>query len=183
VSGKRFKVLTDTDEVHAFGPRSRYARLAFFMQPASKQRMVEIDPDWHRLLEDICEGDAWDDACFLLRRPCKGKGEMADADRRAVLKLLHTWPCLGEPQARKMLNRVAGELERLWWPKAGRVALVSPKNLRHFVDAFEAINRKRGVYRPRTTALENAKELFGYRSTETVRRAMQPARRRRPKPT
>jgi hypothetical protein len=180
VSRKRFEVLTDTGEVHAFGPRSRYCRIAFFMDPASKQSIVEIDPDWHRLLKDICEGDVMADMSMT--------DVMADADnRRAVLKLLRTWPCFGEPQdqklARKMLNRVANELERMWWPKAGRPALVPPKILRYYVDAFEAINRKQGVvHQPRTTALKDAKELFGYRSVEVVRKAMQPSRHRRPKP-
>jgi hypothetical protein len=110
--------------------------------------------------------------------------KVKDAWQRAFLELLRNHQRLGIPLSQEMLNRAADELELFWWPdpKAGRPALVPPKTLRYFVFECEAINRKRGVDRPRTTALEEAKELFGYRSVESVRKAMQPSRHRRPKP-
>jgi hypothetical protein len=108
--------------------------------------------------------------------------KVKDAWRRAFLELLRNHQRLGIPLSQEMLNRAADELERVWWPGAGRPARCSPKILRYYVDETEAINRKRGVDRPRTTALKEAKEFFGYRSVETVRKAMQPSRHRRPKP-
>jgi hypothetical protein len=187
MSEKRYEVLTDPGEVHDFlGPRMHYMRIGFIIGEPFKQSVV-FGLDWYNLLYHLKIGkhddeDHVDDDYFLVRHYGKGDDDVGDDYRRAVLKLLRIWPCFGEPLARKMLNRVANELERLWWPKAGRPALVPPKTLRHFVNGFEAFNRKRGVDRPRTTALENAKELFGYRSVEAVRKAMQPSRHRRPKP-
>jgi hypothetical protein len=110
--------------------------------------------------------------------------KVKDAWRRAFLELLRNHQRLGIPLSQEILNRAADELELFWWPdpNAGRPALVAPKTLRYFVDKFEAINRKRGVDQPRTTALKKAKEFFGYRSVESVRKAMQPSRHRRPKP-
>ena len=107
-------------------------------------------------------------------------GKLRDAWQRAFLKLLRDHERLGIPLSQEMLNRAADELEQVWWPKAGRPARCSPKFLRYYVDETEAINRKRGVDRPRTTALEEAKKLFGYVSVESVRKAMQPSRHRRP---
>jgi hypothetical protein len=188
VSETRYEVLTDPGEVHVFlGPRMHYMRSGLIMGEPFKENVV-IGLDWYGLLHGLKIGkhddyDQVDDDYFLVRNYGEGDIDVGDDYRRAVLKLLRTWPCFGEPLARKMLNRVANELDRLWWPKAGRPALVPPKTLRYFVNAFEAINRKRGVNQPRTTALKDAKELFGYRSVEAVRKAMQPSRHRRPKPT
>jgi hypothetical protein len=151
---------------------------------------VVIGLDWYGLLSGLKiaykhdEEDIVHDAYFRVQGFGKDHDpDVGDEYRRAVLKLLRTWPCFGEPLARKMLNRVANELARLWWPKAGRPALVPPKTLRYFVNAFETINRREGIDQPRTTALKEARELFGYRSVETTRKAMQPSRRRRPKPS
>jgi hypothetical protein len=172
---KRYEVLTDPGEVHTFsGPRWHY--LDGIIRAPIKTNVV-IGLDWYGLLSGLKiapkhdEEDIVDDAYFRLQGFGKDHDhDVGDDYRRAVLKLLRTWPCFGEPLARKMLNRVANELELLWWPKAGRPALVPPKT------------RERGVDRPRTTALKDAKEFFGYRSIEAVRKAMQPSRHRRPKP-
>jgi hypothetical protein len=187
VSGKRYEVLTDPGEVHDFlGPRMHYTRIGLIIGEPFKESVV-IGLDWYNLLTHLIgkhdDSDQVDDDYFLVRNYPKGDIDVGDDYRRAVLKLLRIWPCFGEPRARKMLNRVANELARLWWPKAGRPALVPPKTLRYFVNAFETINRREGIDQPRTTALKDAKELFGYRSVETTRKAMQPSRRRRPKPS
>jgi hypothetical protein len=158
VSGKRFEeVLLDEVFRHLAG-----------LPPDEDRDRGLFAPDTHFLLKSIIGCDV---------------NKVKDVWQRAFLELLRNHQRLGIPLSQEMLNRAADELERLWWPKAGRPALVPPKTLRHYVDGFEAIYRQRGDGQPRTTALKGAKEFFGYVSVESVRKAMQPSRHRRPKPT
>jgi hypothetical protein len=91
-------MLTDPGKVHDFlGPRRRYDRMAFFTTPAEKRQIVEIDPDWCNLLHHVVAGDMRN--AYSLPRSCykgeAGVGYVSDDYRRAVLKLLRTWPHLG----------------------------------------------------------------------------------------
>jgi hypothetical protein len=104
-----------------------------------------------------------------------------DAFRRAMIDMLRNDVPIKMPLSQHMRDRMAAELEQLWWPKAGRPALASPENLRYLVNRIEALNREESVDRPRTTALKEAKEFFGYVSVESVRKAMQPSRNRKPR--
>jgi hypothetical protein len=109
------------------------------------------------------------------------KNESPDPFRRAMIDLLRNNVPINMPLSQYMRDRMANELERLWWPKGGRPALVPPETLCYFVDTFETFNRERRVDRPRTTALEQARGHFGYCSVEGVRKAMQPSRNRKPR--
>jgi hypothetical protein len=111
-----------------------------------------------------------------------GKNESPDPFRRAMIDWLRNDVPINTPVSQYMRDRMAAELEQLWWPKAGRPALASPETLCYFVDTFETFNREDRVPRPRATALEQTRGYFGYRSVEGVRKAMQPSRHRRPKP-
>ena len=127
-----------------------------------------VDPDLH----------------FLIKRVggCKNLDKLKDAVRCALVELLRKCrQCPGIPLSPQVLDLIADELERPRGPKSGRPALVSPEILRCSVEVFEAINRKQGADQPRTTALNDAKEHFGYRSVGAVRKAMQPSRHHRPK--
>jgi hypothetical protein len=154
VSGKRYEVLTDPGEVHDFlGPRMHYMHIGLIIGEPFKESVV-IGLDWYHLLTHLKIGkhddpDQVDDDYFLVRNYRKGDIDVGDDYRRAVLKLLRIWPCFGEPLARKMLNRVANELARLWWPKAGRPALVPPKTLRYFRERVRDHQSARR-YRPTT---------------------------------
>jgi hypothetical protein len=131
--------------------------------------LLDPDPELHSLISRI-EGD----------KDYADKHQ--DAFRRAMIDLLRNRVPINMPLSQYMRDQMAAELEQLWWPKAGRPALASPENLRYLVNRIEALNRGESVDRPRTRALEDAKEFFGYRSVEAVRKAMQPSRHRRPKP-
>jgi hypothetical protein len=142
--------------------------------PAGKASDDQIAPDLRFLFRSMLGLDARN---FIPAEEVT-KGKLKDAWRRAFLKLLRDHERLGIPLRQEMLNLAADELERVWWPEAGRPARCSPKFLRRYVDKAEALNRERGVDRPRTTALEQAKEMFGYVSVESVRKAMQLSRHR-----
>jgi hypothetical protein len=148
-----------------------------FRHQAGKPSDGPIAPDMGFLLKSMLGFDTRD---FVPAEEMTN-GKMTDRWQRAFLKLLRDHERLGIQLSQEMLNRAADELERVWWPEVGRPARTTPKFLRYYVDLFEALNRERGVDRPRTTALEEAKEFFRYRSVESVRKAMQPSRHRRPK--
>jgi hypothetical protein len=170
VSGKPTRVLSDAKIAAAIKRREQDERGEVPPLGADLDGLRDlllIDPDLH----------------FLIRRvgDCKDLDKLKDAVRCALVELLRERrQCPDIPLSPQILDLIADELEPRG-PKAGRPALGSPEVLRDSVDVFEAINRKQGVDRPRTTALKDAMEHYGYRSVAAVRKAMQPSRRRRPK--
>jgi hypothetical protein len=183
VSGKKYKVLTD--------PRLRYMRPGLIIGAPYKESVV-IGVDWSILLHSLKiaakhdEVDTVDDDYFLVRNFGGKDYDVGDDYRRVVLKLLRTWPCFGEPLARKMLNRVANELERLWWPSATaekqRRRLWEAQLLRKLLDIMTEENRQAGVSAPRAAAKEELAEWVGHASAEALRKALQPNRvNRRPR--
>lgn len=193
VSGKKYKVLTDAGEVHYFaGPRMRYMLPGLMIGEPIKTSVV-FGLDWYGLLSRRLkiapkhdEEDRVEDDYFLIRNLRGEDEDVGDDYRRGVLKLLRTWPCFGEPLARKMLNRVANELERLWWPSATaekqRRRLWEAPLLRDILDIMTEENRQAGVSAPRTAAKEELAEWVGHASAEALRKALQPNRvNRRPR--
>jgi hypothetical protein len=168
VSGKPTRVLSDA-EIAAILERREQDERGEVPAPETLTdvdgllKLGLVDPDLH----------------FLIRRVegCKDLDKLKDAVRCALVELLREHR---RPLSQQVLDLIADELERPR-PKSGRPVLVSQEVLRASAEVFEAINRKRGVARPRTTALEDAKKHFGFSSAEAVRKALQPSRRHRPK--
>jgi hypothetical protein len=113
------------------------------------------------------------DADFLLKRFALSK----DADRRAVLESLRNHQRLGIPLSQQTLDQAADELERLWWPnrkaEKNRRRLVEAESLHNLLNILEAMNRQRGVKRPRSGAKEEIARHFGFANGEALRKALQ----------
>jgi hypothetical protein len=113
------------------------------------------------------------DEDFLLKRFALSK----DADRRAVLESLRNHQRLGKPLSQQTLNQAADELERLWWPNRKaekyRRCRVEAESLNNLLNIIEAMNRQRGVARPRSEAKEEVARYFGFANGEALRKALQ----------
>ena len=87
---------------------------------------------------------------------------LEDAYRRIILDLLRT-----RTPSRHTLQLTAGELERLWWPRAHKKQLrLSRKRAFLFlrddlIDYFADRYRKQGERKPRTRAEQDAAAEFG----------------------
>jgi hypothetical protein len=184
VSGKPTRVLSDAEIAAILKRREQVA--AILERRARDERGEVPAPETLTDVDGLLKLGLIDpDLHFLIRRVggCKDPDKLKDAVRCALVELLREHRrCPDIPLSPQVVNLIADELERPRGPKAGRPALVSPEVLRASVEVFEALNRERVVARPRTTALNDAKEHYGYRSVDAVRKAMQPSRRRRRRP-
>jgi hypothetical protein len=100
-----------------------------------------------------------------------------DTYRRAVLESLRNHQRLGIPLSQETLDQAADELERLWWPNQKaekcRRRRVEAESLSNLLNIVEAMNRERGVKRPRSGAKEEIAKHFGFANGEALRKALQ----------
>jgi hypothetical protein len=109
-----------------------------------------------------------------------------DAFRRAMIDMLRNDVPIKMPLSQHMRDRMAAELEQLWWPDPGsekrRRRLIETEVRRWMLEQAETDNRERGVPRPRSAAKEEMARLFGYSSGEALRKDLQANRlNRRPR--
>jgi hypothetical protein len=114
------------------------------------------------------------------------RDELHDTFRRAMLDLLRNGVPIYMPVSQYMRDKMADELEQLWWPDPKAVKrrrrLLDAEVRRTMLEFAEAHNRQNGVERPRSAAKEEMARFFGYSSGEALRKDLQPHRvNRRPR--
>jgi hypothetical protein len=105
------------------------------------------------------------------------RDELHDTFRRAMLDLLRYGVPINMPLSQYMRDKMADELEQLWWPdpkaEKRRRRLAKAETNRVLLEMAEDINRQCGVKRPRSVAKDQIAELLGRSSGEALRKALQ----------
>jgi hypothetical protein len=130
--------------------------------------LERLGPDWRFLLERIAGA--------------KPSDNLDDRYRRALLNLLSNCLRMNIPLSQSMLDQVVEELKLEWYPEHAaerrraerrRGHLLAVELKRAALQRIEAINRKRGVKRPRSMAKEEVARAWGHNSGEALRKDLQ----------
>jgi hypothetical protein len=113
------------------------------------------------------------------------RDELHDTFRRAMLDMLRNGVPIYMPISQYMRDKMADELEQLWWPNPKAVKrrrrLLEAEAKRWVLEQAEALNRQRRVKRPRSEALDEVAKVLGHNSGKALNKALQPNRvNRRP---